>query len=484
MAGDLQRASGAKTAKCGFCEERLAFLYCKADTAHLCLECDYHVHAANPLALKHARAPLCDCCGERTATLQCEQEARFFCAACEQGAHVGEGHNHIKVLPFRGCVTPAQLASAWRCHPSSSPLCDVFLPSKTATLDKPCWTSDGALRSILGSTWTSSLDSFLLSVSKPYSADQSGSSDHCSGGESVWRKAFCEQLEQLQRLQYEENDTSAGLQQESFQECMLLSPEKFHVPYVTVEAQTNSDVPPQMEVSAKHEFSYITSCPQQTRPSVIGSWNRNTERKISETKVVTSLDTFKKLNEAHRRLQVDNVKELSSWIIPSSSLEVSMENASLRRIEEQLSAAPQPHIQKSAWNPGRVPERTSGHGCSDSSPREATESFSFNEDVPVPCVKSSNSEIQLKPNHGRGYSNGPVVTDCGSAPTSFESEASAQARGSAMMRYKEKRKTRNFEKFVRYESRKARAETRLRVRGRFVKANGFNYESLSADRRD
>ncbi|KAL4366323.1 hypothetical protein GQ457_05G019560 [Hibiscus cannabinus] len=47
----------------------------------------------------------------------------------------------------------------------------------------------------------------------------------------------------------------------------------------------------------------------------------------------------------------------------------------------------------------------------------------------------------------------------------------AQNRNSAMLRYQEKKKHRRFDKQIRYESRKARADTRIRVKGRFVKAS-------------
>ncbi|GAB2275016.1 Zinc finger protein CONSTANS-LIKE 9 [Dionaea muscipula] len=48
------------------------------------------------------------------------------------------------------------------------------------------------------------------------------------------------------------------------------------------------------------------------------------------------------------------------------------------------------------------------------------------------------------------------------------------------MRYKEKKKTRKFEKRVRYASRKARADVRKRVKGRFVKAgDAYDYDPLS-----
>ncbi|KAG6523658.1 zinc finger protein CONSTANS-LIKE 13-like [Zingiber officinale] len=44
-------------------------------------------------------------------------------------------------------------------------------------------------------------------------------------------------------------------------------------------------------------------------------------------------------------------------------------------------------------------------------------------------------------------------------------------RSSMISRYKEKRKTRRYDKLIRYESRKIRADTRLRIKGRFAKVN-------------
>ncbi|CAI9772587.1 unnamed protein product [Fraxinus pennsylvanica] len=50
-------------------------------------------------------------------------------------------------------------------------------------------------------------------------------------------------------------------------------------------------------------------------------------------------------------------------------------------------------------------------------------------------------------------------------------------RNDAVMRYKEKKKTRKFEKKVRYASRKVRADVRRRVKGRFVKAGeAYDYD--------
>ncbi|XWS76500.1 hypothetical protein CRYUN_Cryun01aG0181700 [Craigia yunnanensis] len=48
-------------------------------------------------------------------------------------------------------------------------------------------------------------------------------------------------------------------------------------------------------------------------------------------------------------------------------------------------------------------------------------------------------------------------------------ELNSQERDSAISRYKEKRKTRRYDRHIRYESRKVRAESRTRIKGRFAK---------------
>ncbi|CAN8265726.1 unnamed protein product [Cochlearia groenlandica] len=70
-------------------------------------------------------------------------------------------------------------------------------------------------------------------------------------------------------------------------------------------------------------------------------------------------------------------------------------------------------------------------------------------------------------------------------PTSQEISASAHAttRNNAVMRYKEKKKARKFDKRVRYVSRKERADVRRRVKGRFVKSGeAYDYDPMSPAR--
>ncbi|KAL3615333.1 Zinc finger protein [Castilleja foliolosa] len=64
-----------------------------------------------------------------------------------------------------------------------------------------------------------------------------------------------------------------------------------------------------------------------------------------------------------------------------------------------------------------------------------------------------------------------------------ESSMPHSSRSDAVMRYKEKKKARKFEKKVRYESRKTRADVRKRVKGRFIKAgDAYDYDPLSQNK--
>uniref|UniRef100_A0A0E0JWB1 CCT domain-containing protein n=1 Tax=Oryza punctata TaxID=4537 RepID=A0A0E0JWB1_ORYPU len=63
----------------------------------------------------------------------------------------------------------------------------------------------------------------------------------------------------------------------------------------------------------------------------------------------------------------------------------------------------------------------------------------------------------------------PEMSDGAAAGRAYAAAAAAEGRASRLMRYREKRKNRRFEKTIRYASRKAYAETRPRIKGRFAK---------------
>lgn len=69
-------AAGGKEAApaCDSCTGMPAVVYCRADSARLCLPCDRHVHGANTVSTRHARAPLCAGC--RAAAAAAARHAR------------------------------------------------------------------------------------------------------------------------------------------------------------------------------------------------------------------------------------------------------------------------------------------------------------------------------------------------------------------------------------------------------------------------
>lgn len=63
-----------------------------------------------------------------------------------------------------------------------------------------------------------------------------------------------------------------------------------------------------------------------------------------------------------------------------------------------------------------------------------------------------------------------------SAPLQMPQQLTPMDREARVLRYREKKKTRKFEKTIRYASRKAYAETRPRIKGRFAKRTEVEVE--------
>ncbi|KAL4555336.1 hypothetical protein LXL04_037954 [Taraxacum kok-saghyz] len=77
----------------------------------------------------------------------------------------------------------------------------------------------------------------------------------------------------------------------------------------------------------------------------------------------------------------------------------------------------------------------------------------------------------------------PWCLQGGTDQTSTTTTALIGSRSDAVLRYREKKKMRKFEKRVRYATRKARADVRKRVKGRFVKAgDAYDYDPMSQTR--
>ena len=83
-------------APCDFCGNAEAVLYCTADRANLCLECDRKVHCANSLAERHVRTWICSNCRAGPAEVLCLHDGAALCRRCDAAVHQAPHAAHHK----------------------------------------------------------------------------------------------------------------------------------------------------------------------------------------------------------------------------------------------------------------------------------------------------------------------------------------------------------------------------------------------------
>lgn len=103
---------------CELCLELRPVVYCKADSAHLCLPCDATVHSANPIVGCHHRTILCDSCNYRSVDIECLDHLMFMCRVCDASLHRKcslHGHHRKRTLAssFTGCPSAKDFAAFW-----------------------------------------------------------------------------------------------------------------------------------------------------------------------------------------------------------------------------------------------------------------------------------------------------------------------------------------------------------------------------------
>ncbi|RAL43537.1 hypothetical protein DM860_012678 [Cuscuta australis] len=102
--------------RCDFCGSETAVLYCRPDSAKLCLGCDREVHSTNPLFTKHSRSLLCDACDSSPATIFCCTHSSVFCQNCDWESHslsLSPAHVRRPLEGFSGCPSVAELLAVF-----------------------------------------------------------------------------------------------------------------------------------------------------------------------------------------------------------------------------------------------------------------------------------------------------------------------------------------------------------------------------------
>ncbi|GER39747.1 zinc finger protein CONSTANS [Striga asiatica] len=100
------------TAKiCDSCKAAPSTVFCRADSAFLCVACDANIHAANKLASRHARVLVCEVCEHAPAAVTCKADAAALCPACDRDIHsanpLARRHERLPLAPFYHAKPPA-----------------------------------------------------------------------------------------------------------------------------------------------------------------------------------------------------------------------------------------------------------------------------------------------------------------------------------------------------------------------------------------
>ncbi|EFH57544.1 zinc finger (B-box type) family protein [Arabidopsis lyrata subsp. lyrata] len=386
---------------CEFCGERTAVLFCRADTAKLCLPCDQHVHSANLLSRKHVRSQICDNCSKEPVAVRCFTDNLVLCQDCDWDVHgscsSSATHERSAVEGFSGCPSVLELAAVW----------GIDLEGKKKEDEEDQLTKNfGMALDSWGSGSNSGQDLIV-----PY--DVSIKKQSFSLGRS--KKVVFKQLELLKRG-FVGGDGGGE----------IMVPERINgggsiCQPSPMSAESQSHCGNAMQWNATNHSSTLP---------IIAIWDfnlgqsRNPEEP-SPVETKGSTFTFNEVTHVKNDTRATNVKAFKETYQQDDSIR----STSTKGQETSKS--------------NNIPAAIHSHKSSnDSSDLHCMEHIAMTSNRATRLVAATNADL----------------------------ERLAQNRDNAMQRYKEKKKTRRYDKTIRYETRKARAETRLRVKGRFVKA--------------
>ncbi|KAM7506896.1 hypothetical protein LguiA_017349 [Lonicera macranthoides] len=93
---------------CDMCRSATCTVYCRADSAYLCMGCDSRIHAANRVASRHERVWVCGACEQAPAAFICKADAASLCIACDTDIHsanpLARRHHRVPISPISGCL--------------------------------------------------------------------------------------------------------------------------------------------------------------------------------------------------------------------------------------------------------------------------------------------------------------------------------------------------------------------------------------------
>ncbi|XP_042472653.1 zinc finger protein CONSTANS-LIKE 14-like isoform X1 [Zingiber officinale] len=446
--------AGRRTA-CEYCGEAEAMLFCRADSARLCVACDRHVHAANALSQKHVRSPICDNCAAMPAAARYAADALALCADCEcdsygsaEGSH---RHSRVSIEGFSGCPTALELSGYWdldlaaKKSDSSSSLPINPIPDQSLFIWSP-------LDPVLGA------DPVFIDLYVPYAPNKQGIAKRQKNAQS--KKQLFQQLLELSRTDLVDSAPddlcpstplrTAGSSQENLHE-----PQSMHHTSLLMLDPTG----PKGSDRFVEQESLLWDCSPPDHPVQIWDFNLGRLRDQKESGALeiaygTNNEGFmiKSYSDLIKENSIADMKmldEIGDASCPSSIDDIFSSNAH--------------HIQSHKQNNSAAAAKWK-HNSNFSEVKGPTDS------MPTLIQSFVDSSHDLSRTRQISFGEILVRNDIVKETNKLDSQLLAKNRGNAMIRYREKRKNRRFDKQIRYVSRKARADNRKRVKGRFVKS--------------
>ncbi|XP_061364533.1 zinc finger protein CONSTANS-LIKE 9-like isoform X2 [Gastrolobium bilobum] len=400
---------------CDFCGNQRSMVYCRSDAACLCLSCDRNVHSANALSRRHSRTLLCERCNSQPAFVRCAEEKISLCKNCDW---LGHGTS-------TSCSTHnRQPISCYSGCPSAAELSSMW----SFVLDIPSL-SESTCEQELG----------LMSINE-------------NSNKTSWIPP------ENQNASRSDKVTDAPGMDKSWV-CTSSMPESSSEPRIL-------DQP----AGPANEFMPKLYCPATKCPALC-----------------EDDDLYADFNMDEVDLNLENYEELFGMSLSHS--EELFENGGFDSLfgTKDMSAADsncQDAVAAEGSSVGLV--NPLQPACSNAA---SADSILSTKTEPVLCFTGRQAQSNLSFTGITAENNAAESQDCGASSTLFmgeppwftpcpENSLQSANRCNAVMRYKEKKKTRKFDKRVRYASRKARADVRRRVKGRFVKAGDMGLDFL------
>ncbi|XP_004310121.1 PREDICTED: zinc finger protein CONSTANS-LIKE 14-like [Fragaria vesca subsp. vesca] len=466
-------ATGEST-PCDFCSEQPAVLYCKADSAKLCLFCDQHVHGANLLSQKHVRSQICDNCASDAVAFRCATDNLVLCQDCDWDAHgncsVSAAHDRTPVKGFDGCPTPLELAEIWGIDLRKSPgrvndpdrwgemdsswngvnFQDLIVPSQNGGVYRSSGEAAPAKRQGSGGSLGKHKQGIQKQLVELLKRDFDG------GGENL--EAPARNSDNGWEGNGDENNVDVNVNAEGF------DVENGRVDGVNVGSAAAAVSQPLLQQQAAPFTSLLMMAEGIVDRDMLWDTNPHGGHNTQNTQSAQIWDFNLGKSRGHDEtvpLDVSYGSGGSGFMIKNFS--DLLKEASLTDTKVF----------------GDMYQMNGSIGQEDIK-------FNINSNNPAvsqgPATSESNNISIGRPSSGSafGEDKGNIATteqpflmrsdSLRTVGTKASTELLAQNRGNAMLRYKEKKKNRRYDKHIRYESRKARADTRKRVKGRFVKA--------------